>query len=492
METKIENTNMETINNNYTSELLKDPRLMELLATYIENKKNEDNVSWDSKLQTTKKGNIVKNAYNYKLWIENASMFANKLRYNSFSDYIEYDGKRIRDIDIIEASNTCGKYFNDTVSSSEFTNAYKSYANDNAYNPLLDYLNNIKWDGEERLETFIIKCLDAEDNELNRFFTRKWMIGAVKRAYEPGCKFDNILVLQGGVQGSGKTTLFRKLTKDKYYNTFASGEFLNKDSIIKMNNSLVVLLDEFDKFSDREIADLKCKITETMMSCRKAYDREISDYKVHWVYAATTNSNDFLCDLTGDEYERRYWIIECNKQTQDTRVDDIMTNEFVDQLWAEAVHYYLNGENELFLSSNNPLYETYKSYQRNFKKTSGNDAAIYLEEILNKKYKVEIKGKESWFIDSIDMEKQFNNTNSYDDTFYINKVPCAYVTNILRSVYGITCRPKTIKSLLLRSDEWELKEQAKYKGKNTKNVICRINRIDYNKNDNKAEQELPF
>ena len=63
----------------------------------------------------------------------------------------------------------------------------------------------LEWDGIERLDTWLSAFLDAEDNELNRAYGRKTLIGAVRRVRQPGCKHDTVLVLQGR-QGKGKSS----------------------------------------------------------------------------------------------------------------------------------------------------------------------------------------------------------------------------------------------------------------------------------------------
>lgn len=457
----------------------------------IDSDDNEEK-DWKYELKTNKNG-YLSNIMNYKLWLENGSeRYTGKIKYNSFFDYIEYNGDMIKNIEEEYLYLEGEKFFEHIISRQNLKTAFITYAHDNEYNPITDYLDSLKgkWDGKERLDTFIIEALEADDNDMNRFFTKTWMIAAVKRAYEPGCQFDCVLALQGGIQGSGKTSLIRRIALDKYYNNFSAGEFTNKDSIDKMNKSWISVLDEFDKFSDKEVADLKSKITELQMACRKAYAHDTEKYDVHWVFAATTNADDFLCDLTGDEYERRYWIIECKKKTVDSKVNDLLTKEYVDQLWAEAVYYYFSDPKQsLWLDSSNPIYNEYKEYQRKFKKTANNTAIDYINEILNKKYSVDSKG---CFKDSIDMYNQFTDNNCYDHVQFINRVPTSYVRFILKKTFQVDYSPKTIKSMIkMNGDEWEIKP-AVYLGKTTANVLCRKNPIKNEGVDYSKSLGLPF
>ena len=469
--------------------------LLKLLASKNDEEPEE---TWKNDLVMDSKNNYKPFIGNYRLWLENGSKYAGKLKYNEFFDCIEYDGKTIKDSDEDYIEADAEKFFNHNVSSTKLRTAISNYAHDNKYNPLADYLYGLKdkWDGVKRLETFIIDLLEAEDTPLNRFFTKSWMVGAVKRALNPGCQFDCVLALQGGKQGSGKSSLFRRIALDKFYKTFGSGEFMSKDSIDKMNKSWISVLDEFDKFSDKEVADLKCKITETSMACRKSYERNTQEYKVHWVYAATTNAENFLCDLTGDEYERRYWIIECHKSTEDSKVNDTLTDEYVNQLWAEAVHYYLEDKNQkLYLASDNPLYEGYKKYQRKFKKTAHNTAIDCINEILEHEYVY--TDKKDGCDTMIEMGEQFMGKiiQDYNKKRKINRVPCSYLTYILGKCFNISYQPRYIKSMLIQDgNKWKLNEQTtRYNGKPMSNVLVRTSPVEFeNKNDDKDNNEIPF
>lgn len=471
--------------------------IVEALLKSLESKNDEEpEKSWKDDLVMDSKNNYKPFIGNYMLWLENGSKYTGKLKYNEFFDCIEYNENSIKDSDIDYIEADAEKFFNHNVSKPKLKTAVSNYAHDNKYNPLSDYLYGLKdkWDGVKRLETFIIDLLEAEDNELNRFFTKSWMVGAVKRALNPGCQFDCVLALQGGKQGSGKSSLFRRIALDKFYKTFGSGEFMSKDSIDKMNKSWISVLDEFDKFSDKEVADLKCKITEKAVSCRKAYKENTEEYKSHWVFAATTNADNFLCDLTGDEYERRYWIIECHKSTEDSKVNDTLTDEYVNQLWAEAVHYYLEDTNQkLYLASDNPLYEIYKKYQRKFKKTAANTDIDFINEILEHEYVYAKDGPNS----AVDFVEQCSGKSISDYTKQrkINKVPCSYVKNALKEIfkvdygYGYT---KQLNSMLMNDgNKWKLEERCTYNGVSTKKVLVRTNEIELSDKE-EDKNEIPF
>ena len=152
---------------------------VEALLKLLESKNDEEpDNTWKDDLVMDSKNNYKPFIGNYRLWLENGSKYAGKLKYNELFDCIEYDGKTIKDSDEDYIEADAEKFFNHNVSSVKLRTAISNYAHDNKYNPVADYLYSLKdkWDSVKRLETFIIDLLEAEDTPLNRFFTKSWMV----------------------------------------------------------------------------------------------------------------------------------------------------------------------------------------------------------------------------------------------------------------------------------------------------------------------------
>ena len=81
-------------------------------------------------------------------------------------------------------------------------------ANENGYHPIRDYLNGLSWDGTERIRTCLHHFLGADSDQYTYEALRLFLLGAIHRAFHPGCKFEVMLCLVGG-QGAGKSTFFR-------------------------------------------------------------------------------------------------------------------------------------------------------------------------------------------------------------------------------------------------------------------------------------------
>ena len=95
------------------------------------------------------------------------------------------------------------------------------------FHPIKDYFATLQWDGTERLDALLIDYLGADDTPYVRAVTRKTLTAAVARVYEPGIKFDSILVLNGP-QGVGKSTFFSLLGRQWYSDSLSISDMKDK------------------------------------------------------------------------------------------------------------------------------------------------------------------------------------------------------------------------------------------------------------------------
>jgi len=197
-------------------------------------------------------------------------------------------------------------------------------------NPILDYLEKLIWDGKSRIE----ECLPGViPNDYTRLVARKVLVAAVARIYQPGCKWDHTLVLVGN-EGLGKTWWIERIARG-YASTL--GRIDDKDTLLAMQRSWIVMADESHSLKKADQEAQKEFLTRTHDMYRMPYDRETLIHPRHCVIWSTTNDETFLRRQQGN---RRFLTVHCTE-----RVDfDRMTDEYVDQLWAEAVYLYKAGE----------------------------------------------------------------------------------------------------------------------------------------------------
>lgn len=210
-------------------------------------------------------------------------------------------------------------------------------AEQNGFNEVLDYLNSLKWDGVARLDTLFIDYLGAEDNVYTRAVARKSLTAAVARAFEPGCKYDTMPILIGR-QGAGKSTLIRTMGKKWYADGLST--FEGKEAAENIQGKWIIEAGEMAGYTRAEENASKQFLSRQVDVFRQAYGRRTQEYPRRCVFFGSSNQYEFLKDITGN---RRFWPIDIEAQKPTKNVYVNLPGE-VDQIWAEAVVRYKNGE----------------------------------------------------------------------------------------------------------------------------------------------------
>ena len=217
----------------------------------------------------------------------------------------------------------------------------------NKFNPVTEWLSSLKWDGEPRVASLLTMYLGCVPNDYNISVLKLWMRGAIARAFEPGVKFDTMLVLKGP-QGMGKSEFLRKMAHDPdwFHDNFntvegdAAAEKLRGMWIVEIAELLAVK-------NAKEVEGVKSFITSRIDKYRPKYARETEARPRVCVFSGSTNSDSFLTDPTGN---RRFLIIECHPENAMADiVGDGDAQEYIDQCWAEIMDEWRNGERSLTL-----------------------------------------------------------------------------------------------------------------------------------------------
>lgn len=210
-------------------------------------------------------------------------------------------------------------------------------AEQNGFNEVLDYLNSLTWDGIERLDKLFIDYLGAEDNIYTRAVARKSLTAAVARAFEPGCKYDTMPILVGR-QGAGKSTLIRTMGKKWYADGLST--FEGKEAAESIQGKWIIEAGEMAGYTRAEENASKQFLSRQVDVFRQAYGRRTQEYPRRCVFFGSSNQYEFLKDITGN---RRFWPVDIEAQKPTKNVYVNLPGE-VDQIWAEAVVRYKNGE----------------------------------------------------------------------------------------------------------------------------------------------------
>ena len=220
-------------------------------------------------------------------------------------------------------------------------------AQDNAFHPVVEYLEGLEWDGVSRIETYLPGAPDAYTRRVARLVA----VQAVARALDPGVKVDNCLILTGR-QGLGKSWFVETMARGW---TCTLGPIEGgglRDTVMAMTRSWVTVADEGFAMKKADAEALKQFVTLTHDVIRLPYAREHVKLPRRQVIWGTTNDAVFL---RAQEGNRRFLIVEVAEKLDFGKYSD----EYVNQVWAEAVHiwktsrdqYGLKDNPELFLSS---------------------------------------------------------------------------------------------------------------------------------------------
>src|SRR6056297_2252386 len=363
---------------------------------------DEDN--WQTLLELDKQGK-VKDTLTNIVQIIRHDVNLKPIVYNEFKSILDVVGelpwKQVKpgwgDADL-----ACAKVYFERVygiwSPTKFKDALLAVTSaERTYHPIKEYFSKLKWDGVNRLDTILIDYLGAEDTAFVRAVTRKTLCAAVARIYEPGRKFDSILVLNGP-QGVGKSTLFSILGREWYSDSLSIADMKDKTAAEKLQGYWILELGELAGIRKIDVETVKSFITRTDDKYRQSYGVNVESHPRSNIIVGSTNSESgFLRDITGN---RRFWPVHITGKGKYNAWD----LKEVDQVWAEAIERYREGE-ELFLKGDVAL-EAYEAQQQSMEADDREGIIIeYLDKLL----------PGDWAKMDLYQRRSFLNGNEFDD-----------------------------------------------------------------------------
>lgn len=325
--------------------LLSDAEETTIHDVLAEDSEDEPDAGWESRLKRDNKARVLGSAINIE-YILRHGPFYKVLAYDSFRNcevirkalpwreketsapYEPWTGA-----DDARLRHYLGTRY-EIHSKGVVADALKEVSMRNSFHPIKSYLESGKWDGVPRVETVFIDYLGVEDTKEVREVTRVFFTAAVKRLYEPGCKFDEMVVLVGP-QGVGKSTIFARLGREWFSDSLRT--FETKEAGEHLQSGWIFELSELSAMRKSEIEEVKAFLSKTSDKYRVAYDRVVSDFPRKCVLVGTTNTKEFLRDRTGN---RRFWPLEVRKEYVTKSIWEELTDEVVLQIWAEALTLY--------------------------------------------------------------------------------------------------------------------------------------------------------
>lgn len=304
---------------------------------------------WSRRLKVNKDGSLANTIDNIVIILGHDPELAGRLKYDEMAHSIISAGSlpwRKEPGAWVDADDAALRYYLEKryglSSKDRIFDAVNVTAMAHKFHPVRDYLNSCSWDGTPRVERLLVEYLGAEDSAYVRAVTKKTLVAAVARVFNPGCKFDYMLTLRGR-QGLGKSAIVRKLGGEWFSDSFSAVQ--GKDSYEQVQGVWMFEVGELAGMRKAEAETIKLYISKQVDRFRPAYGRRTQEFPRQCIFVGTTNESQFLRDTTGN---RRFWVVDTpNKPTRSIWKD--LTSDEVKQVWAEAVCIFRAGE-ELYLS----------------------------------------------------------------------------------------------------------------------------------------------
>ena len=215
------------------------------------------------------------------------------------------------------------------------------------FNPLRGYLAELPaWDGTDRIGELAAR---VSDDALWVNVFRTWLRGAVKgwmqeedgggsapRVFD--CQTAPLLVSER--QGLGKSTFCRMLLPECLRMYYSDKFDLSSDSHAEklLGQFALINMDEFDRYSERQMGVLKNLMQLTDVKMRRPRSRGLSEVRRVAAFIGTSNYSELLADPTGS---RRFFCQIVERPIGNAPID-------YEQLYAQAVAEIEAGEPTFF------------------------------------------------------------------------------------------------------------------------------------------------
>lgn len=310
-----------------------------------------------SHLAVDERSRVVNSLQNFTLALTHDPVFGGHIRLNRFTERVAIDcpvwwnraAPSITDTDVAFLKLHLEQHYG-LKYDLYIHNALSIVAANQAFHPVQDRLRSLQWDGVPRVRVALHHFLGAEVSDYNERCLRLFMLGAVKRAFEPGCKFELMLVLVGG-QGAGKTSFIRFLAMEPQWFSDDICKLDDREMFHRLSGHWIIELSEMVATANsKSIEEIKSFLSRDKDHLRIAYTRYAEEHPRQCVFAGTTNRTDFLpLDRSGN---RRFLPVQVDASRADCHIldDPAASRAYFEQMWAEIMVAYDAGQRSTHLT----------------------------------------------------------------------------------------------------------------------------------------------
>ena len=265
------------------------------------------------------------------------------------------------------------------TSEKKITAALSIVANENCYHPIQDVLNSLVWDGTPRIRSCLHHFLGADESDYVEEMLKHFLLGAIRRVFRPGSKYEEMLCLVGG-QGAGKSTFFRLLAVNDDWFSDDLKKLDDENVYRKMQGHWIIEMSEMIATANaKSIEEIKSFLSRQKETYKIPYETHPADRKRQCVFGGSSNTLDFLpLDRTGN---RRFVPVMVCPERAEVHIlaDEKASRAYINQMWAEAMEIYRSGRFRLRFSP--AMNEYLKAHQKDFmpEDTKAGQILDYLE-----------------------------------------------------------------------------------------------------------------
>lgn len=202
------------------------------------------------------------------------------------------------------------------------------------FDPYVEYLHGLpEWDGVDYIAQLASSVTVTQPTHFEKCL-RKWLVGMVATLLDENVNNQTAIIFSGA-QGIGKTTWFHTILPDEFQEFIHEGYVQTKDkeSSVKLSECVLILMDELENLTEKNIDGVKQLMTQKGTNLRRAYTPMTQYYRSRASFAGTVNRKHFLKDLTGN---RRFLCFEALNFNLNHNIPH-------NQLFSQAVHLFKNG-----------------------------------------------------------------------------------------------------------------------------------------------------
>jgi Predicted P-loop ATPase and inactivated derivatives len=258
-----------------------------------------------------------------------------KLQLNTMRNRPELNGKPLKDTDYSGIRVDLMRSFNLHIDHSEIVRAIDKVVSQNPYDPLVEYLGGLKWDGVNRLEHVLSDTLGCERSEYTKEISKRFFVSAADRALNPGCRHRLFLILSGPEDVGKSLFCYDLCANSEWYTDYLPRDLNSIRSMEAISGKWIVESAELVSMRQSEQEAIKAFISRPSDYYRGAYKHVPEDIVRRCVLIGTTNSET---PIPNDAEWTRFWPA---KVTHRYERDWLLENR--DNLWAEAVACLYDG-----------------------------------------------------------------------------------------------------------------------------------------------------